>query len=50
MSDQSKPGYVAVTKDVWEQVAANFEAEALGDMEVKGKGMIAVFGIRPQKT
>jgi adenylate cyclase len=50
MSDQSKPGYVAVTKDVWEQVAASFEAEALGDMEVKGKGMIAVFGIGPQKT
>jgi adenylate cyclase len=50
MSDQSKPGYVAVTKDVWEQVSSAFEAEALGDMEVKGKGTIAVFGIRPQKT
>jgi class 3 adenylate cyclase len=50
MSDQSKPGYVAVTKDVWEQVSSSFEAEALGDMEVKGKGTIAVFGIRPKKT
>ena len=41
---------VAVTKDVWEQVASRFEAEDFGDMEVKGKGTIAVFGIRPQKT
>jgi class 3 adenylate cyclase len=50
MSDKSKPGHVAVTKSVWEQVAARFEAEALGEMDVKGKGTIAVFGIRPQKT
>jgi len=50
MSDKSKPGHVAVTKAVWEQVASRFEAEDLGDMEVKGKGTIAVFGIRPQKT
>jgi hypothetical protein len=35
---------------VWEQVASRFEAEDLGDMEVKGKGIIAVFGIRPQMT
>jgi adenylate cyclase len=48
MSDKSKPGYVAVTKAVWEQAASRFEAEDLGDMEVKGKGTIAVFGIRPQ--
>jgi class 3 adenylate cyclase len=50
MSDKSKPGHVAVTKAVWEQVASRFEAEDLGDMEVKGKGIIAVFGIRPQVT
>ena len=50
MSDQSKPGYVAVTKDVWEQVSSSFKAEALGDLEVKGKGTIAVFRIGPQKT
>ena len=50
MSGRSKPGYVAVTKDVWEQVSSSFEAEALGDMEVKGKGTIAVFGIHPRKA
>ena len=49
MSDQSRPGYVAVTKGVWEHVSSNFEAEALGDVEVKGKGTIAVFGIRLRK-
>ena len=47
MSDQSKPGYVAVTKDVWEQVAGSFEAEALGDMEVKGKGTMSTWTLDP---
>ncbi|MGB6907297.1 MAG: adenylate/guanylate cyclase domain-containing protein, partial [Methyloceanibacter sp.] len=46
MADQSKPGVVAVTKDVWEQVSSDFEAESLGALEVKGKGTISVFGIR----
>jgi class 3 adenylate cyclase len=50
MSDKSKPGRVAVTKDVWEQVSSHFEAEPLGEMDVKGKGTIAVFGIHPRMT
>jgi hypothetical protein len=41
---------VAVTKDVWEQVSSHFEAEPLGEMDVKGKGTISVFGIRPRMT
>jgi len=48
MSDKSTPGSVAVTKDVWEQVGHDFKGEALGEMEVKGKGTISVFGIRPR--
>ncbi len=48
MSDKSSPGSVAVTKDVWEQVGHAFTGEALGEMEVKGKGTISIFGIRPR--
>jgi adenylate cyclase len=50
MSDKSTPGSVAVTKDVWEQVSSLFEADPLGEMDVKGKGTISVFGIRPRMT
>ena len=50
MSDKATPGRVAVTKDVWEQVSTLFEFEPLGDMDVKGKGTIAVFGLRPRMT
>jgi class 3 adenylate cyclase len=50
MSDKSKPGSVAVTKDVWDQVSSHFEAESLGEMDVKGKGPISIFGIRPRKS
>jgi class 3 adenylate cyclase len=50
MSDKSTPGRVAVTKDVWEQVSSHFEADALGELDVKGKGTISVFGIHPRKT
>ena len=46
MSEKSIPGSVAVTKDVWEHIGHEFDGEPLGEMEVKGKGMISVFGIR----
>jgi hypothetical protein len=45
---KSIPGSVAVTKDVWERIGRDFEGEALGEMEVKGKGMISLFGMRPR--
>jgi adenylate cyclase len=48
MSEKSVPGSVAVTKDVWERIGRDFEGEALGEMEVKGKGTIPLFGIRPR--
>ena len=48
MSDKATPGRVAVTKDVWERVSTLFESEPLGDMDVKGKGTIAVFGLGPR--
>jgi class 3 adenylate cyclase len=48
MSEKSIPGSVAVTKDVWEHVGQDFNGEALGEMEIKGKGMISIFGMRPQ--
>ena len=50
MLDKAKPGSVAVTKAVWEQVSSHFEAEALGELDVKGKGTISVFGLRPRKA
>jgi adenylate cyclase len=48
MSEKSIPGSVAVTKDVWEHVGHDFNGEALGEMELKRKGMISVIGIRPR--
>lgn len=46
MVGMSAPGSVAATKNIWEQVSSAFDAEALGDLDVKGKGTIAVFGLR----
>ena len=43
---KSIPGSVAVTKEIWEHIGHDFDGEALGEMEVKGKGAISVFGIR----
>ncbi len=50
MSDKSKPGSVAVTQEVWQKLAPHFDAEPLGEMDVKGKGQISIFGIRPRKA
>jgi len=49
MLDKSEPGTVAVTEGMWGQISAQFEAEDLGPFDIKGKGMISVFGIRPSK-
>ena len=46
MVGMSAPGSVAATSEIWEQLASSFHGEALGEMEIKGKGAIAVFGIR----
>jgi len=48
MVGMSAPGSVAATREIWEQISAKFAGEALGEIEVKGKGTIAVYGIRPQ--
>jgi class 3 adenylate cyclase len=48
MLDKSEPGTVAVTEGIWDQISAQFEAEDLGPLDIKGKGMISVFGIRPK--
>jgi hypothetical protein len=50
MLAMSPPGTVAATTKIWEQVSSDFEGEALGEVEVKGKGMISVFGIRPRAS
>ena len=50
MVGMSAPGSVAATKEIWEQISTAFEGEALGDLDVKGKGAIAVFGLRPRGT
>ena len=46
MVGMSAPGSVAATREIWEQLASGFHGEALGELEIKGKGAIAVFGIR----
>jgi class 3 adenylate cyclase len=46
MVGMSAPGSVAATREIWEQLSSSFAGEALGELEVKGKGTIAVYGIR----
>ncbi|HSD92283.1 MAG TPA: adenylate/guanylate cyclase domain-containing protein [Methyloceanibacter sp.] len=48
MVGMSAPGSVAATKEIFDQIASAFEGEALGELDVKGKGTIAVFGLRPR--
>ncbi|MGH6866285.1 MAG: adenylate/guanylate cyclase domain-containing protein [Methyloceanibacter sp.] len=50
MVGMSAPGSVAATKEIWDQLSSAFAGEALGELEVKGKGNISIFGIRPQAS
>jgi adenylate cyclase len=49
MVGMSAPGSVAVTKEIFEQVASAFDGESLGELSVEGKGAISVFGLRTRK-
>jgi adenylate cyclase len=50
MVGMSAPGSVAATEEIWLQLESAFHGEALGELEVKGKGTIAIFGIRAHPT
>jgi len=42
----SAPGSVAATKEIFDQIASTFDGEALGELDIKGKGTVSVFGLR----
>ena len=46
MVGMSAPGSVAATKETFDKIASSFDGEALGVLDVKGKGAISVFGLR----
>ena len=46
MVGMAPPGSVAVTQEIWEQISSGFHGEALGELEVKGKGAVAVFSLK----
>jgi class 3 adenylate cyclase len=46
MVGMSAPGSVAATKEIFDQFGSAFDGESLGVLDVKGKGAIAVFGLR----
>jgi adenylate cyclase len=46
MVEMSSPGSVATTREIFELVSQEFHGEPLGELEIKGKGMIAVIGVR----
>jgi adenylate cyclase len=46
----SASGSVAATKEIWDQISSAFEGEALGEIQVKGKGLVPIFGLRGRCT
>ena len=50
MVGMSAPGSVAATKEIWEQISPAFEGEALGEVNVKGKGPVPIFGLRARRA
>jgi len=49
MAGKATPGSVAVTHDTWTQIKDRFESEPLGELEIKGKGIIPVFAVVREK-
>jgi class 3 adenylate cyclase len=46
MAGKAMPGGVAVTDEIWRQIEGRFEGESLGELEVKGKGIIPVVAVK----
>ncbi len=42
----SAPGSVATTKAIWDRISSDFEGSPLGKLDIKGKGIIEIYGIR----
>jgi adenylate cyclase len=49
MVTKGEPGRVTVARDTWELISADFEGRPLGELDVKGKGVISVFEIHAVK-
>ncbi len=50
MMAMGSPGSVAMVEEVWNEVSADFEGDPLGELEVKGKGRVSVYGVRKSKS
>jgi adenylate cyclase len=50
MVGMSAPGSVVVTKEIFEQVASAFVGKSLGELNIKGKGAISLFGLSTHKS
>jgi len=50
MASKAMPGSVAVTHDIWAKIKDRFESESLGELEIKGKGIIPVVAVRGEKS
>lgn len=46
MVGMNAPGSVVATKETWDKISSGFDGESLGELHVKGKGEISVYGIR----
>ncbi len=50
MMAMGAPGGVAVTEEIWSQANAKFDGEPLGELDVKGKGRVAVYRLQRCKS
>ncbi len=50
MVSMSTRGSVAATKEIFDQISSSFDGESLGELDVKGKGTISVFGIHNSRA
>jgi hypothetical protein len=37
-------------QEIWERVSSTFHGDAIGMVDVKGKGMVSVFGLRAREA
>jgi class 3 adenylate cyclase len=50
MTGKAHPGGVAITKDIWDQISGEFQGDPLGELDVKGKGIVSAVEVRAERA
>ena len=50
MTGKAHPGGVTITQDIWDQISGEFQGDPLGELYVRGNGIVSAVEVRPERA